>query len=105
MDYHSFPLSRSGASLLLTNHVPITCIFKSRACCVHETVTHTVCPTLLQDADLRGAHIPVSGAPSATDNTRRPLKGVTFSREVIVVDLGEAHPAPQSHIQEHKERK
>ncbi|XP_008160674.1 uncharacterized protein C2orf74 homolog [Eptesicus fuscus] len=58
-----------------------------------------------KDADLRGAHIPVSGAPSVTDNTRRPLKGVTFSREVIVVDLGEAHPAPQSHIQEHKERK
>nr|KAF6307646.1 hypothetical protein mMyoMyo1_001831 [Myotis myotis] len=58
-----------------------------------------------KDADLQGAHISVTGTPSVTDISKRPLKEVTFSREVIVVDLGEKHPAPQSHIQEHKERK
>ncbi|XP_059516722.1 uncharacterized protein C2orf74 homolog [Myotis daubentonii] len=58
-----------------------------------------------KDADLQGAHISVTGTPSVTDISKRPLKEVTFSREVIVVDLGEEHPAPQSHIQEHKERK
>ncbi|XP_070285393.1 uncharacterized protein C2orf74 homolog [Myotis yumanensis] len=58
-----------------------------------------------KDADLQGAHMSVTGTPLVTDNSKRPLKGVTFSREVIVVDLGEKHPAPQSHIQEHKERK
>ncbi|XP_023601778.1 uncharacterized protein C2orf74 homolog [Myotis lucifugus] len=58
-----------------------------------------------KDTDLQGAHMSVTGTPSVIDNSKRPLKGVTFSREVIVVDLGEKHPAPQSHIQEHKERK
>lgn len=105
MGYHSFPISLRDIFLFLTNNVHITCIFKSRACCVHKMTTYTVHPILLQDADLQGAHISVTRTPLVTDNSKRPLKGVTFSREVIVVDLGEKHPAPQSHIQEHKERK
>ncbi|XP_045683249.1 uncharacterized protein C2orf74 homolog [Phyllostomus hastatus] len=58
-----------------------------------------------QEDDSEKPHIPVSGAPSVTDHNKRPLKGVTFSREVIVVDLGKQYPTPQSYIQEHKERK
>ncbi|XP_012586914.1 PREDICTED: uncharacterized protein C2orf74 homolog [Condylura cristata] len=42
---------------------------------------------------------------SATENHKRPLKGVTFSKEVIVVDLGKESPIPQSYTREHKERK
>ncbi|XP_036291351.1 uncharacterized protein C2orf74 homolog [Pipistrellus kuhlii] len=68
---------------------------------IKENLSHSP----LKDDSLRGAHIPASAAPSVTDDTRRPLKGVTFSREVIVVNLGEEHPAPHSHIQEPKERK
>ncbi|KAG8506962.1 putative protein C2orf74, partial [Galemys pyrenaicus] len=36
---------------------------------------------------------------------KRPLKGVTFSKEVIVVDLGKESPTPRSYTREHKERK
>uniref|UniRef100_U3KMA2 Chromosome 2 open reading frame 74 n=1 Tax=Oryctolagus cuniculus TaxID=9986 RepID=U3KMA2_RABIT len=50
-------------------------------------------------------HLPVSRTPSALENHKRPLKGVTFSREVIVVDLGNEYPAPRSYTREHKERK
>ncbi|XP_037019448.2 uncharacterized protein C2orf74 homolog [Artibeus jamaicensis] len=57
-----------------------------------------------QEDDSQKTHIPFSGTPSVTDH-KRPLKGVTFSREVIVVDLGKQYPTPQSYIQEHKERK
>ncbi|XP_007936236.1 uncharacterized protein C2orf74 homolog [Orycteropus afer afer] len=39
------------------------------------------------------------------ENQKRALKGVTFSREVIVVDLGKDDPRPQSYTREHKERK
>ncbi|XP_045150012.1 uncharacterized protein C2orf74 homolog [Echinops telfairi] len=39
------------------------------------------------------------------EDPKRRLKGVTFSREVIVVDLGKASPTPQSYTREHKERK
>ncbi|XP_024408540.1 uncharacterized protein C2orf74 homolog [Desmodus rotundus] len=58
-----------------------------------------------QEDDSQKPHIPVSGTPSVTDHNKRPLKGVTFSREVIVVDLGKQYPTPRSYIQEHKERK
>ncbi|XP_005070426.1 uncharacterized protein C2orf74 homolog [Mesocricetus auratus] len=43
--------------------------------------------------------------PSVTESQRRPLKGVTFSKEVIVVDLGKEYPTPRSYAREHKERK
>ncbi|EHB15553.1 hypothetical protein GW7_01330 [Heterocephalus glaber] len=44
--------------------------------------------------------------PSVTESQKRPLKGVTFSREVIIVNLGnEQHPAHQRYAQEHKERR
>lgn len=46
MDHHSFSVSLSGTSLFLTNHVPITCIFKGRAGCVHKILTYAVCPVL-----------------------------------------------------------
>uniref|UniRef100_A0A8C3WQ62 Chromosome 2 open reading frame 74 n=1 Tax=Catagonus wagneri TaxID=51154 RepID=A0A8C3WQ62_9CETA len=49
--------------------------------------------------------IPVTGSPSVIDNQRRPLKGVTFSREVIVVDLGKNNPIARSYTRLHKERK
>ncbi|XP_023576636.1 uncharacterized protein C2orf74 homolog isoform X1 [Octodon degus] len=42
---------------------------------------------------------------SVSESQKRPLKGVTFSKEVIVVDLGNEHPAPQRYAQQHKERK
>ncbi|KAM5318452.1 uncharacterized protein C2orf74 homolog [Glossophaga mutica] len=58
-----------------------------------------------QQDDSQKPHIPFNGTPSVTDHNKRPLKGVTFSREVIVVDLGKQYPTPQSYIQEHKERK
>ncbi|XP_054431345.1 uncharacterized protein C2orf74 homolog [Pteronotus mesoamericanus] len=58
-----------------------------------------------QEDDLQKPPIPVSRSPSVADNNKRPLKGVTFSREVIVVDLGKEYPTPHSYIQEHKERK
>ncbi|XP_008842716.1 uncharacterized protein C2orf74 homolog [Nannospalax galili] len=48
---------------------------------------------------------PVHRTPSAVEGQKRPLKGVTFSKEVIVVDLGNEHPTPGSYAQEHKERK
>lgn len=54
--------------------------------------------------DLQKAHTLVPGPPSVTHN-KGPLKGVTFSREVIVVDLGKEYPVPQSYIHVHKERK
>ncbi|XP_061024639.1 uncharacterized protein C2orf74 homolog [Eubalaena glacialis] len=49
--------------------------------------------------------IPVTGSPSVVDNHKRPLKGVTFSREVIVVDLGKDNPIARSYTRLHKERK
>lgn len=90
--------------LFLTNNAHITCIFRSRACCVHKLIIYTVCPILLQGDDLQKAHTLVPGPPSVTHN-KGPLKGVTFSREVIVVDLGKEYPVPQSYIHVHKERK
>ncbi|XP_013370064.1 PREDICTED: uncharacterized protein C2orf74 homolog isoform X2 [Chinchilla lanigera] len=42
---------------------------------------------------------------SVSESQKRPLKGVTFSKEVIVVDLGDEHPAPQRYARKHKERK
>ncbi|XP_031198797.1 uncharacterized protein C2orf74 homolog [Mastomys coucha] len=42
---------------------------------------------------------------SVSGSQKRPLKGVTFSKEVIVVDLGKEYPTPQSYAREHKERK
>ncbi|XP_076990433.1 uncharacterized protein C2orf74 homolog isoform X2 [Tamandua tetradactyla] len=60
-----------------------------------------------EDADQEGDYMPKSdtGAPEFVENQKRPLKGVTFSREVIVVDLGKEYPTPQSFTREHKERK
>ncbi|XP_019286206.1 uncharacterized protein C2orf74 homolog [Panthera pardus] len=58
-----------------------------------------------EDDDLQKPPIPVTRSQSAVENHRRPLKGVTFSREVIVVDLGKEYPKPQSYPLEHKERK
>uniref|UniRef100_A0A8C6B9N5 Chromosome 2 open reading frame 74 n=1 Tax=Monodon monoceros TaxID=40151 RepID=A0A8C6B9N5_MONMO len=49
--------------------------------------------------------IPVTGSPSVVDNHKRPLKGVTFSREVIVVELGKDNPIARSYTRLHKERK
>ncbi|XP_005600341.2 uncharacterized protein C2orf74 homolog isoform X1 [Equus przewalskii] len=58
-----------------------------------------------EDDDLQKPPIPVTGTPSVVDNQKRPLKGVTFSREVIVVDLGKDHPVSRSYTRMHKERK
>ncbi|XP_058133989.1 uncharacterized protein C2orf74 homolog [Dasypus novemcinctus] len=60
-----------------------------------------------EDAGQEGDDLPkiVKDAPLAGENQKRPLKGVTFSREVIVVDLGKEYPTPQSYTREHKERK
>ncbi|XP_032729500.1 uncharacterized protein C2orf74 homolog [Lontra canadensis] len=58
-----------------------------------------------KDEDLQKPPIPLSTTPSGVENPKRPLKGVTFSREVIVVDLGKEYPTPRSYTREHKERK
>ncbi|XP_019663455.1 uncharacterized protein C2orf74 homolog [Ailuropoda melanoleuca] len=58
-----------------------------------------------QDEDLQKPPIPLTRTPSAVENHKRPLKGVTFSREVIVVDLGKEYRTPRSYTREHKERK
>ncbi|XP_008698128.1 uncharacterized protein C2orf74 homolog [Ursus americanus] len=58
-----------------------------------------------EDEDLQKPPIPLTRTPSAVENHKRPLKGVTFSREVIVVDLGKEYPTPRSYTREHKERK
>ncbi|XP_045835778.1 uncharacterized protein C2orf74 homolog isoform X2 [Meles meles] len=58
-----------------------------------------------EDEDLQKPPIPLSTTPSGVENPKRPLKGVTFSREVIVVDLGKEYPTPRSYTREHKERK
>uniref|UniRef100_A0A8C7B939 Chromosome 2 open reading frame 74 n=1 Tax=Neovison vison TaxID=452646 RepID=A0A8C7B939_NEOVI len=58
-----------------------------------------------EDEDLPKPPIPLSTSPSGVENPKRPLKGVTFSREVIVVDLGKEYPTPRSYTREHKERK
>ncbi|XP_051020662.1 uncharacterized protein C2orf74 homolog [Acomys russatus] len=42
---------------------------------------------------------------SIVDVPKRPLKGVTFSKEVIVVDLGNEYPTARSYTRDHKERK
>nr|XP_004665567.2 uncharacterized protein C2orf74 homolog [Jaculus jaculus] len=47
----------------------------------------------------------ISRTSSAIETQKRPLKGVTFSKEVIVVDLGNEYSAPRSYPREHKERK
>ncbi|KAM4866780.1 uncharacterized protein C2orf74 homolog [Thomomys bottae] len=47
----------------------------------------------------------ISKTPSVVELQKRPLKGVTFSKEVIVVDLGNEYPEPRSYPREHKERK
>nr|XP_008252585.1 uncharacterized protein C2orf74 homolog [Oryctolagus cuniculus] len=62
-------------------------------------------PENAEEASQEKTHLPVSRTPSALENHKRPLKGVTFSREVIVVDLGNEYPAPRSYTREHKERK
>ncbi|KAL6041067.1 hypothetical protein STEG23_013408 [Scotinomys teguina] len=43
--------------------------------------------------------------PSVVESQKRPLKGVTFSKEVIVVDLGNDYPTARSYAQKHSERK
>uniref|UniRef100_A0A8D2DXA1 Chromosome 2 open reading frame 74 n=1 Tax=Sciurus vulgaris TaxID=55149 RepID=A0A8D2DXA1_SCIVU len=53
--------------------------------------------------NLKKTPIPLNRVSSGVE--KRPLKGVTFSREVIVVDLGNEYPAPRSYTREHKERK
>ncbi|XP_020747308.1 uncharacterized protein C2orf74 homolog isoform X1 [Odocoileus virginianus] len=58
-----------------------------------------------EDDYLQKPLIPVTGSPSVVDNHKRPLKGVTFSREVIVVDLGKDNPIARSYTRLHKERK
>ncbi|XP_057597898.1 uncharacterized protein C2orf74 homolog [Hippopotamus amphibius kiboko] len=58
-----------------------------------------------EDDYLQKPPIPVTGSPSVVDNHKRPLKGVTFSREVIVVDLGKDNPIARSYTRLHKERK
>uniref|UniRef100_A0A8C6D955 Chromosome 2 open reading frame 74 n=1 Tax=Moschus moschiferus TaxID=68415 RepID=A0A8C6D955_MOSMO len=58
-----------------------------------------------EDDYLQTPLIPVIGSPSVVDNHKRPLKGVTFSREVIVVDLGKDNPMGRSYTRLHKERK
>ncbi|KAB1267243.1 uncharacterized protein Cadr_000018211 [Camelus dromedarius] len=73
-----------------------------RICLIEE---ETICPVLLQDDYLQKPPIPVTGSPSAIGNHKRPLKGVTFSREVIVVDLGKDNPVARSYTRLHKERK
>ncbi|KAK2092530.1 hypothetical protein P7K49_029058 [Saguinus oedipus] len=50
-----------------------------------------------EDDGLQKIRISVTRTPSVVENQKRPLKGVTFSREVIVVDLGNKHPIPQSY--------
>ncbi|XP_059130968.1 uncharacterized protein C2orf74 homolog [Peromyscus eremicus] len=47
----------------------------------------------------------VHRTPSVIESQKRPLKGVTFSKEVIVVDLGNDYPTARSYAREHKERK
>lgn len=91
--------------MFLTNNVHMSYIFKSRFFCIHKLVIYTVCPILLQDYNLEKPPIPVTEMPSVVEKHRRPLKGVTFSREVIVVDLGKEYPTPQSYTRKHKERK
>ncbi|KAM5143524.1 uncharacterized protein C2orf74 homolog [Callospermophilus lateralis] len=54
---------------------------------------------------LKITHLPLNRVSSDVENSKRPLKGVTFSREVIVVDLGNEYSAPRSYTREHKERK
>lgn len=39
--------------------------------------------------------IPVTGSSSVVDNHKRPLKGVTFSRSVVV-DLGKDNPVTEA---------
>ncbi|PNJ79735.1 uncharacterized protein C2orf74 homolog isoform X1 [Pongo pygmaeus] len=58
-----------------------------------------------EDDGLQKIHISVTRTPSVVESQKRPLKGVTFSREVIVVDLGNEYPTPRSYTREHKERK
>ncbi|XP_007539699.1 uncharacterized protein C2orf74 homolog [Erinaceus europaeus] len=58
-----------------------------------------------EDGGLQEAPIPVSRLPSVVEDHKRPLKGVTFSQEVIVVDLGKETPIPRSYTRQHKERK
>ncbi|CAO2640848.1 Uncharacterized protein C2orf74 [Lemmus lemmus] len=48
----------------------------------------------------------VTQIPSIVESQKRPLKGVTFSKEVIVVDLGnEYYSTPRRYAREHRERK
>ncbi|KAM5250013.1 uncharacterized protein C2orf74 homolog [Hipposideros larvatus] len=58
-----------------------------------------------ENDELQKPHVFVTETPSVVDSHKRPLKGVTFSREVIVVDLGKEYPTPRSYTREHKERK
>ncbi|XP_074141128.1 uncharacterized protein C2orf74 homolog [Sminthopsis crassicaudata] len=43
--------------------------------------------------------------PFSAENNRRPIKGVTFSQEVIVVDLGKDDDKPHYYTREHKDKK
>ncbi|XP_053445311.1 uncharacterized protein C2orf74 homolog [Nycticebus coucang] len=58
-----------------------------------------------EDDNLQKTTTSLSRVHSGADSQKRPLKGVTFSREVIVVDLGNEYPIPRSYTREHKERK
>ncbi|XP_010595544.3 uncharacterized protein C2orf74 homolog [Loxodonta africana] len=62
-------------------------------------------PEIAGETDQEGDDLTKTEIPAGAENQKRPLKGVTFSREVIVVDLGKEYPTPQSYAREHKERK
>ncbi|XP_003788042.1 uncharacterized protein C2orf74 homolog [Otolemur garnettii] len=58
-----------------------------------------------EGANMEKTPTSLSRVHSGAESQKRPLKGVTFSREVIVVDLGNEYPTPRSYTREHKERK
>lgn len=62
-------------------------------------------PFSLQDDNAEKSPMHVHRTPSVMESQKRPLKGVTFSKEVIVVDLGNDYPTARSYAREHKERK
>ncbi|XP_006863067.1 PREDICTED: uncharacterized protein C2orf74 homolog [Chrysochloris asiatica] len=50
----------------------------------------------------QGESLTKIGIPMDIENQKRPLKGVTFSRDVVVVDLWKKYPTPQSCTREHE---
>lgn len=93
--------------LFLLHNVPLNALKHDSLClkCTSGRSFLWFVPFSLQGVIAERTPTHVTLTPSVIESQKRPLKGVTFSKEVIVVDLGNEYSMPRSYAREHKERK